>query len=200
MATDMNAKLGAAGVGLAPHWVDSLGMDRSAVVLVSTPHHVPLPGPNGINAHGLLVQLAMWAGDDGEAQAYWLELPLKKGIEQAWQLRSPRGVVRSFDFVPRRWPPTEALAAILTHIGHDHRIRRALGWTVEPETLGELELTVPGSPLAGWTVTAGMELSYFTPFPSREGQHLPALAGVTDPAEALAAIDAALQAQASAAS
>jgi hypothetical protein len=144
-------------------------------------------------AQGCLRQLAMWAGDDGKAQAYWLTA---RG-DYGWALMSEAGrEIAIFQDVPKpsidRYytvpglacsNPAEALAAILTHIGMDHAIRRALGWAVEPETLATLMWSVDH-----WLVEHGDEHVRFSAIPRTGAICAPALAGVTDPAEAWRAI------------
>jgi len=75
----------------------------------------------------------------------------------------------------------QRLIGRLQHIARDHRIRRALGWRVEVGTLAELER------LKGrWVLTSpDGQVGQ-----SRWGD---TLANITDPTEALAAIDAALE-------
>jgi len=75
----------------------------------------------------------------------------------------------------------EKMITRLQHIARDHRIRRALGWRVEVGTLAELER------LKGrWVLTSpDGQVGQ-----SRWGD---TLANITDPTEALAAIDAALE-------
>lgn len=76
----------------------------------------------------------------------------------------------------RRLTRLEVLVVILTHIGHDHAIRRALGWGVEPGTLATLERLKGRWVFTGPNGEVGQ---------TRWGD---ALANITDPTEALAAI------------
>ena len=86
------------------------------------------------------------------------------------------------------WPILEEMAAHLTHIGQDHAIRRALGWKVATGTLAVL---LYESELDVWNVKAGNFWEEFSCVPDHldfGGRAVPALAGITDPTEARAAI------------
>lgn len=91
-------------------------------------------------------QLALWAGDNGEGESYWLE-----HSDGVWFLERPgvesvaafsHSPLRPDGTIPHHVPPLEsveslheALRAIVRHIGQDHVIRRSLLWTVKPGTL-----------------------------------------------------------------
>lgn len=163
----------------------------------------------------LLRRLAMWAGDDGEAQAYWLvrQPDFCRDVDApevgTWSVyaRRERSTERlNADFeLPLPWPKTtEALATILTHIGLDHRIRRALG---EPNpkvgTLAHWDRKTPDDDKPWWCFTPETSdsigqlafLEYRAEPWSDAYRHAPYLADITELAPALTAIDAALQAR-----
>ena len=72
----------------------------------------------------------------------------------------------------------------IEQIGMDHAIRRKLHWDVEPGTLAELVRSGPQ-----WVISAEPKvISRFVPVAQPWATHVPALADVTDPAEALKAI------------
>ena len=75
------------------------------------------------------------------------------------------------------------MAARLTHIGQDHAIRRALGWTVEAGTLATLEREADGL----WVFRTALRSTAFDAI-GLGGRTCPALAGITDPDEARNAI------------
>jgi hypothetical protein len=135
------------GIGLPPifqgrrkdgraEWFESLPQER--VSLEMGPHSNP----------ALLLQLALWCGDSGVAQAYWLIRD-----QSSWRLlknhyyESETREVATFLWnawsatcheVSGEVPevPYAALKAIIVHIGTDHTIRRKLGWKVERGALG----------------------------------------------------------------
>jgi len=82
----------------------------------------------------------------------------------------------------------------LTKISQDHAIRRALGWTVEPGTLAKLERLRAGG---DWRLTSpcgGVHVFSAQPeaLTSHPSTYTAALAGITDPTKARAAIYAEL--------
>lgn len=100
---------------------------------------------------GVLCRLALWAGDDGLGEAYWLA----KG-EGAWFLERPgQESVACFASIRDRPDGTlayvipdldevrdhdEALRLILTHIEVDRMLREHLMWNPQPGTLARLYL------------------------------------------------------------
>lgn len=219
----INAKLVAAGVGLPGVWrEDDLLPGRPTYCGADEVQTGPIFRiPNSVDLSdyqtraGLLRQLAIWAGDDGEGQAYWLHLCEYEGV---WSLRNDRNstsTVVEFDTLDRveedRIPfhsshlvehkalwlagvldETEALAAILVHIGRDAAVRRALGWKVEAGTLATLE--VWGAP-GYWLLKSGGQSWLFSPHgnpgeddPVNNHTRVTALDGITDPTQALTAI------------
>jgi hypothetical protein len=111
---------------------------------------------------GILRQLAMWAGDDGEGEAYWLDCD----VEGVWFLERPGWEsVAAFSHEPHRPDGTvahhvpslasverdiDALKAIVTYIGQDHRIRRSLCQKPIPGTLA----TFKPHDFPGWLLIA----------------------------------------------
>jgi hypothetical protein len=154
---------------------------------------------------GLLQRLAVWAGDSGQAQAYYLVEHCGGG----WLLCSESGDSIGFASPtsgsntnlswapPSGLAPIEALACIVERIGRDHRIRRALGWDVEPGTLASLKRNGAGTWFFGDPDPEGMPAWSFVPRGLKEFHpgvtHVPALAGNIDPRKVLAAIDEVLE-------
>lgn len=187
--TTIDASLVAAGVGLPPVW-------RGETDYFAEPKLPPRKvfGRLDLTDHqtraGILRRFAMWAGDDGEARAYWL---MVLAVDEAVIMRAdqagsqPAAKERRRAFIGgidglHAGRLDESLARIVEHIGRDHRIRRNLGWQVEPGTLATLERADDGS----WWFGYGSIGGWWTP------TRYPSLAGITDPAEALKAIDEAL--------
>lgn len=84
-----------------------------------------------------------------------------------------------------------AMITRLTHIAHDHAIRRAVDVAVEPGTLAELKLYGDGS---WWMRNCDGDMVAFhhdeavCRVEHHDVRHVPALAGITDHTEVLAAI------------
>ncbi len=214
--TAVDAALVAAGVGLPPAWreaephrdhddepsgwitteTDPYAGDGTHCEADGVPYLLDLSDHQ--TRAGVLRQLAMWAGDDGEAQAYWLGL----GAE-GWMLMCDACVlVRDFaDIAPIDSPiipPTaETLARIVEHIGRDHRIRRKLGEEPAKGTLAQFGLMQPHE--QWWRFDAREHGGAFIEW-DREGKFIGSagcgklaplrlpLADVTDPADALVAL------------
>ena len=180
------------------HTVTLLGRDLAAEVPVDLSDHA--------TRSGLLRRLAMWCGDNGEAQAYWLtiegpafvlrrdgaESPLAKfygvpGGSMPWNGHHIPAVEEVLD-----GSMFEALAAILIHIGEDHTIRRALGWKVDPGTLATLtDCGTDEAPV--WKFSVGPMSDYNEHWFAGDAgaaavavidTWLDDLAGITDPTEA----------------
>ena len=196
------AHLVESGVGLPPVFDFGLhGWVTAEWWREASDHHTEYRrGPADVSdpdaASAMLRRLAAWAGDDGEAQAYWLE-----DIGGGWLLwRSGRHVARGpqrvalfqswepgvgvrlpvFTVPTGQTDPRAALVAIASHVGRDHEVRRALGWTVEPGTLATLEaagmVTTDGGLRSVWDLDDGERSKCFTCDPD------------IDPAAALVAI------------
>lgn len=147
---------------------------------------------------GLLRQLAMWAGDDGKAQAYWLieggngyVLMRNNGYRVASFLDTTRPTIENYYTVPGvLCGARDALSHILTYIGMDHHIHQTLGWEVQPGALATLQMDGESG---FWTLTApfGEGMTQFQVFHARGGgtvMGVPALDGATDPEKVLKAI------------
>lgn len=201
--TVLNGGLIREGVGIP--WVGAKMMDSN-----TNWGCMRFPSPDGVLEHALMRRLAVWAGDDGEAKAYWLHFCENECV---WSLRNERNstsTVVEFDTLDRveddridflgtggaehkaLWlagvmDEAEALAAILAHIGRDHFTRRAMGWSVESGTLARLEPRI-----GGWTLSdiRGNRRAFNDgTYPSiGGGEQAPYLAGITDTTQALTAI------------
>ena len=162
----INARLAVDGIGLPPVWL-SYCCEAFYVhefdIEAGRPHlHMDLDLADHQTHEAMCRQLAMWAGDNGEAQAYWLEWV----DAWTWALRSERAdgtVIAFFQSYPdqaiaptgenihhvpgvgqvrQRAPtptnPPEALAIIIETIALDRRIRHAFGWSKEDRTLAKV--------------------------------------------------------------
>ncbi len=187
MASDLTipARLVAEGVGLPPVWLEPLSgswyvdFDPDCI----DDERLDLTDPQ--TAFGVALRLDAWERAGGGMPSW---------AQQYAQIahRKPDALLDQVGDYLR------GLAARVRHIGMDHAIRRALGWSVEPGTLATLERGLslrsarlvdrPAQRSRWWQLShAGrvQRLSY-----DRVGDHgwIPALAGITDPTEALAAI------------
>ena len=182
-----DARWVAAGVGLPPvfrtvarEWY--LGMPTLPA------DQQPLDLTDMQTAFGVALKLDEWEDwdDGGGADLLWTE----RVAAVAWCWTSAQARMLRED-----------LAARVIHIGQDHHIRRALGWEVEPGTLATFQLIAsPGETCwcLSTTIAQGRGLHHFSDSPPRVRKrettpgHIPALAGITDPVEALRLIAEAL--------
>ena len=135
-------------------WLTELPEERTGLVLSRESRHL------------LLRQLAIWCGDRGVSQAYWLRRD--KG---AWRLYQNFGAYQQThrevcSFIWGAWSatchempgatpktPSKALRAILINIGKDHSLRRKLGWEVSPGSVGNWRKQAHSA--ATWTLSHG---------------------------------------------
>jgi hypothetical protein len=179
----LNAELVDGGVGLPPVWRDPargildgpLEGWRETVLDLADP----------LNRSGLLRQLALWTGDDGDGQAYWMSWDGHYNLRRASGVGGRGKIVRGFFPVAKPmddWD-TDAVAALETvvkMIGMDHAVRRKLGWTVT----GSNWATLRKEPTVDFWVIQDEEGNA----QAYDGVTSPALADVTDVSEALRAI------------
>ena len=127
----LSAKVVVEGVGLPPvwrcSWPSSLTGNATSLTVTEESSFSPLPeGAEVLLDHpptyfGLLRQLALWTGDKGEAQAYWLEWD---GRWSLWSYGGHAGRKKLLTYLIPAVPPyhpnaraKEALVAILSSIG-----------------------------------------------------------------------------------
>ncbi len=131
---EIPAALVAAGIGMPPMWV-CVGQ---SLISVYTGQQIPPANAavrlNYQTSQGLIRQLAMWSGDDGEGDTYYIEPApfIRRGVVaqgiDVYRLDEGRpSNVREFRGA--------SLGEVVSYIGLDHLIRRKLGWEVEPRTL-----------------------------------------------------------------
>ena len=83
----IEARLVADGVGFPPMWLDSYGYPVWMGEEVDQLHEYSVDLSDHQTRAGLLRQLAIWAGDDGEAQAYWLVYTGGRTFGTRWHLK-----------------------------------------------------------------------------------------------------------------
>ncbi len=137
----LSAELVDAGVGLPSVWRDP------ARGVLDGPHEgwreCVLSLDDSLNRFGLLRQLALWAGDDGEGMAYWLSWDGQYNLRRASGVGGRGKTIRAHLPAPKPmvdWDADalRALKDIVEFIGMDHAVRRKLGWGVTPNNWATL--------------------------------------------------------------
>ncbi|MEE8374614.1 MAG: hypothetical protein V3R87_12975 [Dehalococcoidia bacterium] len=161
---NIDASLVADGVELPEAWSDEQGLwwTPGCPCPVLTGRGLDLSDPQ--TDFGVALKLDAWEAAGGETN---------KVHDQNWS----EGVATCIRFPSSSWSGEhmDGMHARLTHIGLDHRIRRALGWEVEPGTLATYRLYGARD----WRVSHGHRTYIYG---------LDSLLDVTDPVEALQAI------------
>ncbi|KKN69867.1 hypothetical protein LCGC14_0436910 [marine sediment metagenome] len=183
--SEVSAKLVAEGVGLPPVWFDgrhhqTINGTMGVLLIWLARNQVGLTDPQ--TAFGLAMKLDEWEEAGG----------VDRGTGMAWSVE----IAEAFRF--EDFDGASALLSMIArieHIGRDHAIRSALGWTVEPGTLAALErsptdLVTGLIPPDRWVFMRANKVHVFSAYPDSgfATTQIPALAGVTDPAEALRVI------------
>ena len=162
---NISAKLVADGVGLPDVWSDIRGWLFDSREEIDQLHEYDVDLTHPQTAFGVALKLDEW---EAAADQEWCS-------DQAWAVVLAEMLADRND--PAKFLAT--MAARLTHIGHDHAIRRALGEEPKPGTLMTLE-----HHKGRWVMILLNDRVFAQ---TRIGDRMSA---ITDPIEALAAIHA----------
>lgn len=174
--SEVSAKLVDAGIGLPRMWWDGDGIDWPALSFINPPTVLDLTDPQ--TASGLAMKLDEWERTGPQAPRAW-------GTQ--WAVRMAYAIPDTDQWAEA----AREMAARIQQIGRDHAVRRALGWDVKSGTLEEFRLHYSLTEI--WAMGRGAEAHSFgrsVVTSWTDGRHhvVPALAGVTDPTEALRVI------------